>query len=130
MHLRSLRAQFWYAAQPEMAEKYKRDDLEDINLRALGKSHPMMQITTLDKFAQANPSFVMIPKAPSQHVGWVSQCLFDADAEMKVTTLTEGGVVRSEGNPWWQPIYLFEVTLPGNSSALLNGCQAAAPPAS
>ena len=124
------RAQFWYAAQPEMAEKYKRDDLEDINLRALGIAHPAMQITTLEKFARENPSFVMIPKAPSQHVGWVSQCLFDAGAEMKVTTLTEGGVVRSEGNPWWQPIYLFKVTLPGDSAALLNGCQAAALPAS
>jgi hypothetical protein len=70
----------------------------------------------------------MIPKAPS-HVGWISQCLFDAGPEMKITTLTEGGVVRSEGTPLWQPIYLFKVTLPGNSAALLNGCQAS-PPAS
>jgi hypothetical protein len=123
------RAQFWYAAQPEMAEKFKRDDLEDINLRALGERLPM-QVTTLEKFARANPSFVMIPKASSQLVGWVSQCLFDAGAQMKVTTLTEGKVVRSEGTSWWQPIYLFKVTLPGNSGALLDGCQTATSPSS
>ena len=117
------RSQFWYVAEPEIARKMGRDDLEDINLRALAAWTPM-QITSLDKFVRDTPSFVLIPKESNQHVGWVAECLFSSGADMKLATMSEGYVARSEGTILWQPDYLFKVTVPPSASQLVNGCHA------
>jgi hypothetical protein len=116
------RAQFWYTAQPEMARKLQRDDLEDINLRALAARQPM-HITTLENFLRETPAFVLIPKASYQRVGWVAQCLFSAGADMKIATMAEGSLARSGGTIFWQPTYLFKVTVSPDSARSINGCQ-------
>jgi hypothetical protein len=106
----SRREQFWFAAEPEKALRFKRFDLDDRNMVSLALREPM-QVMTLQNVIRQIPNFILFPSS-DPNVGWVTNCLLNVGTDLKIAKIMEG------------PSYLFRVNVPVESVASIGACPA------